>query len=1671
MITLRYINVWLVITTGLVLLAALVSIDTQQRVDAALAENATNIASRLTSSIEISSPQLLTLLEQSDKARALDLIEKSFGNNPSRAAPVPLSLHRANEQQIDDAISTHIVAPIPGPPAATQWLAAYDLSADAQRIRHTLWRPTLLSIALALVIIMGAGVLVSRNLSRTTRRDAPLARKLGEAGPRTEEDQLAPAEDRKQHLSAAIASGGIAVWEWHVESDVFDHLGLWAAPISGTPSDDVRSGQGLLRITHPDDRAVVQRELVRHLKSATEMYEVEQRMRQANGGYRRFLVRGRVTQRSESGRASSVVGTATDVTELREQQQRLELALKFGGQAMYEWHPEQDILTLSDNWYELFSQPPGSIHNVEDFAAVIHHADRDKARKALVNALTGAADHAVEFRVPVGDDGDERWVLVRGVVDQRDASGRATRLLGTMMDITDLKQSQEGLSLALNAVQIGLGEWHPETDRLIFDSSWLELTGWVPGEVSSTAEMVAQGWVHPEDLVAFSAMTNDVRNGRSAAAQAKFRLRTRAGTYRWMLGSIRIAERNADGSAERIIGTILDISEMMSVEERLDLAVTSARQGLWQWLPHGDRLEPMSNWLALTGYEAGELPSMAACYAGGVIPEDDQKLVMTELEALEFGERNEGEIEFRIRRKSGEIFWALTRLVTAERDPDGRAIRIVGVNIDITERRAAEDRLNVALQASRQGTWEWTLDDDRFYPDAHWRELFAPADYDIKTMDDVVQHVIHPDDRSSAGAAASVARKATEDHGQGEFRLRDKQGGFIWVVTRTIITERDLDLMPVRVVGTTIDISHLKEAQTRIRLAAEGSRLGFWEWLPQTDQVIFPDDSWPHLTGLPASRFPNMRESFQLMHPVDRPVVEKAFAQVIANEKETVELNLRLRRDDGSYLSLLTRAQVTERDEHGLVLRMVGTSVDVTELKDAQSALEAARKFLRVVLDTVPESIFWKDTESRYQGGNRRFANDAGFDRPEDVIGLSDDDMPWRDLAIQLRAEDSALLSGHASISQDEQVLDSTALEQMWVSTTKVALPDEDGRAVGVLGVFRDITAYRQTLSDLQAERDRLELVIHGTGVGVWELDVATKQIIVNERAAEILGYTRDELAPFTAQSRLTLVHPDDRTALEAATAKSLEHGRGSYDVDYRIQHKQGRWLWLHDSGRVTARGADDEPLRMTGTIIDITERRERDGHLQTIAEAVTGAHGDGLLQTVVRAARDLTETGTAFVGALNDTGTKVSVIAAWPPDPSLDRLEYDLDLSPCAKVLEEDICVYAQQVTGQFPHDELLREMNIESYAGRRLTDEAGHPHGVFVLLDTKPFTQIERIRSVLDILSSTASNELERERRNSALRDSETRYRQTYERMPMLLCTIDQQNSVVDVNEAWSRATGRSRDACLGQTLDAFFTLQSNATLSAALLSNASVTHSDGEYLMLNSSDGPTLTTEYTLFGAGHVSGTDYRILALEDVTAQLRAEEQLRIAATAFETHGAIAIADRECHILQINEAFTELTQYPQTEMVGCLPEVLKSDRHKDPFYQDIWYEVGQFGRWEGEMWGRRKDGSEFPMWQAITAVYDDAREVSHYVINMLDITDRVRAEREIERLAFFDSLTGLANRRYLLAISTGRRNTFFKFLCRRMKTQRLPGSLIDSPRDFVQVNLRVYRQVGSLGEVLS
>jgi diguanylate cyclase (GGDEF)-like protein/PAS domain S-box-containing protein len=154
-----------------------------------------------------------------------------------------------------------------------------------------------------------------------------------------------------------------------------------------------------------------------------------------------------------------------------------------------------------------------------------------------------------------------------------------------------------------------------------------------------------------------------------------------------------------------------------------------------------------------------------------------------------------------------------------------------------------------------------------------------------------------------------------------------------------------------------------------------------------------------------------------------------------------------------------------------------------------------------------------------------------------------------------------------------------------------------------------------------------------------------------------------------------------------------------------------------------------------------------------------------------------------------------------------------------------------------------------------------------------------------------------------------------------------------------------------------------------------------------------------------------------ATEDVTQRLAQEAELRVAAAAFESHESMVITNAKGEILRVNPAFTELFGYTTEQALGRNPRLIKSGRHDADFYQAMWAELLTHHRWQGEVWSLRKEGVEFPCWLSITAVRDDTGVVTHYVATHTDITLRKEAEDEVKRLAFFDPLTNLPNRRLL------------------------------------------------------
>ncbi|MCS4309082.1 diguanylate cyclase (GGDEF)-like protein/PAS domain S-box-containing protein [Rheinheimera pacifica] len=128
--------------------------------------------------------------------------------------------------------------------------------------------------------------------------------------------------------------------------------------------------------------------------------------------------------------------------------------------------------------------------------------------------------------------------------------------------------------------------------------------------------------------------------------------------------------------------------------------------------------------------------------------------------------------------------------------------------------------------------------------------------------------------------------------------------------------------------------------------------------------------------------------------------------------------------------------------------------------------------------------------------------------------------------------------------------------------------------------------------------------------------------------------------------------------------------------------------------------------------------------------------------------------------------------------------------------------------------------------------------------------------------------------------------------------------------------------------------------------------------------------------------------------------------------------IMITDKDGIIQSVNPSFCHITGYSMQDVVGNSPRLLSSGRHQPDFYRSMWQVLLQQGRWQGEIWNKRKNGEQYPQWLTITAIRNEEQQISQFAAIFSDITERKQQEQKIHQLAYIDELTGLANRRMFL-----------------------------------------------------
>ncbi|NYF34829.1 diguanylate cyclase (GGDEF)-like protein/PAS domain S-box-containing protein [Stenotrophomonas sp. JAI102] len=205
-------------------------------------------------------------------------------------------------------------------------------------------------------------------------------------------------------------------------------------------------------------------------------------------------------------------------------------------------------------------------------------------------------------------------------------------------------------------------------------------------------------------------------------------------------------------------------------------------------------------------------------------------------------------------------------------------------------------------------------------------------------------------------------------------------------------------------------------------------------------------------------------------------------------------------------------------------------------------------------------------------------------------------------------------------------------------------------------------------LREMAEQRHRLEMIIEGTAAGTWDWDIPGNQMRVNERWAEIVGYTREELAPITPETFFRLVHPDDLAQSNALLEEHMAGRSPRYDSLCRMRHKQGHWIWVQDRGRVYERDAQGRPLWMAGAHADVTELQEARQDAANMRQR---------LQAVVDASDEVAVIATDIDGVVNLFNTGAQKLLGYRPDEVIGRVNPGLFHDP------EEMRAYLQPQMG----------------------------------------------------------------------------------------------------------------------------------------------------------------------------------------------------------------------------------------------------------------------------------------------------------------------------------------------------------------------------------------------------
>lgn len=262
-----------------------------------------------------------------------------------------------------------------------------------------------------------------------------------------------------------------------------------------------------------------------------------------------------------------------------------------------------------------------------------------------------------------------------------------------------------------------------------------------------------------------------------------------------------------------------------------------------------------------------------------------------------------------------------------------------------------------------------------------------------------------------------------------------------------------------------------------------------------------------------------------------------------------------------------------------------------------------------VIVKTLPDLIWLKNSDGVYLACNPRFEDFIGVSETE-ILGKTDFDFVEVTLATLFQTYDQEVILQGFPSSHEEWATFANDGHRELLEVNRLPLYDNNGELIGVIGIGHNITPYREAENRLQKSEERFSLAMRGANDGLWDWNLETDEVYYSPRWKSMLGYENHELSD-DLNTWQSLVHPEDKALVLKKVQCYLESKTDSFDVEMRMQHKEGHSVFVLSRAFLVHRDSDGQAIRLVGTHVDITARKKAEAfdskHAEILEMIATG--------------------------------------------------------------------------------------------------------------------------------------------------------------------------------------------------------------------------------------------------------------------------------------------------------------------------------------------------------------------------------------------------------------------------------------------------------------------------------